>query len=83
MFHRAILYTTDLLYHLVCVSPACAFEGGLLSGSSLAVLRQDVSFFDTHESSGDLTTGINVDTYLVQQAIGEKVINLPIMLPFR
>ena len=32
----------------------------------LAVLRQDVAFFDTAESGGELQTGINVDTVSVK-----------------
>ncbi|KJE88541.1 multidrug resistance protein 1a [Capsaspora owczarzaki ATCC 30864] len=37
-----------------------------------AMLRQDIGWFDT-QKAGDLTTRIQSDTFLIQEAVGEKV----------
>eukprot|EP00249_Psilotum_nudum_P022768 c28638_g1_i1 orf=285-3995(-) len=37
-----------------------------------AMLSQDVGFFDTDTSTGEIVIGISSDTILVQEAIGEK-----------
>ncbi len=38
-----------------------------------AMLKQDVSFFDTDAKSGDIVSSISSDTLLVQDALSEKV----------
>ena len=38
-----------------------------------AMLRQDVTFFDTETSTGEVIGRISGDTILVHEAIGEKV----------
>lgn len=38
-----------------------------------ALLKQDVSFFDTDAKTGDIVSSISSDTLLVQDAISEKV----------
>ena len=38
-----------------------------------AVLRQDVSFFDTQLSTGDIMHGISSDVAQIQEVMGEKV----------
>jgi len=38
-----------------------------------AVLRQDISFFDTEISTGDIMHGISSDVAQIQEVIGEKV----------
>lgn len=40
-----------------------------------AMLKQDVSFFDTDAKSGDIVSSISSDTLLVQDAISEKMGN--------
>lgn len=40
-----------------------------------AMLNQDVGFFDTDTSTGEIVVGISSDTILVQEAIGEKTGN--------
>ncbi|KAJ7542537.1 hypothetical protein O6H91_10G110600 [Diphasiastrum complanatum] len=40
-----------------------------------AMLRQDIGFFDTDTTSGDIVLGISSDTALVQEAIGPKAGN--------
>ncbi|KAL3678872.1 hypothetical protein R1sor_021828 [Riccia sorocarpa] len=40
-----------------------------------AILRQDISFFDTEVSSGDVISRMSDDTVLIQEAMGEKVGN--------
>lgn len=47
-----------------------------------AVLRQDISFFDTETSAGDIMHGISSDVAQIQEVMGEKVcyfasLNLP------
>ena len=39
-----------------------------------AVLRQDVGFFDTRVSTGDIMHGISSDVAQIQEVMGEKVI---------
>ncbi|KAK2412276.1 ABC transporter B member 11, variant 2 [Trifolium repens] len=38
-----------------------------------AILRQDISFFDTETNSGEVVGRISGDTVLIQEAMGEKV----------
>ena len=38
-----------------------------------AMLRQDVTFFDTETSTGEVIGRISGDTILIHEAIGEKV----------
>lgn len=38
-----------------------------------AVLRQDVGFFDTEISTGDIMHGISSDVAQIQEVMGEKV----------
>lgn len=38
-----------------------------------AVLRQDVGFFDTQISTGDIMHGISSDVAQIQEVMGEKV----------
>lgn len=38
-----------------------------------AMLKQDVSFFDTDAKTGDIVSSISSDTLLVQDALSEKV----------
>ena len=38
-----------------------------------AVLRQDVAFFDTETSTGDVIARMSGDILLVQEGMGEKV----------
>lgn len=38
-----------------------------------AVLRQDISFFDTETSAGDIMHGISSDVAQIQEVMGEKV----------
>lgn len=38
-----------------------------------AILRQDVSFFDKHVSTGDIMHGISSDVAQIQEVMGEKV----------
>lgn len=38
-----------------------------------AVLRQDISFFDTKISTGDIMHGISSDVAQIQEVMGEKV----------
>lgn len=38
-----------------------------------AVLRQDISFFDTEISTGDIMHGISSDVAQIQEVMGEKV----------
>lgn len=45
-----------------------------------AMLKQDVSFFDTDAKSGDIVSSISSDTLLVQDALSEKV-HLPVKIP--
>lgn len=40
-----------------------------------AVLRQDISFFDTKISTGDIMHGISSDVAQIQEVMGEKVMN--------
>jgi ATP-binding cassette subfamily B (MDR/TAP) protein 1 len=37
------------------------------------ILRQDISFFDTETSTGEIIERMSSDTVLIQEAIGEKV----------
>jgi ATP-binding cassette subfamily B (MDR/TAP) protein 1 len=39
-----------------------------------AILRQDISFFDTETNSGEVVGRISGDTVLIQEAMGEKVL---------
>lgn len=39
-----------------------------------AVLRQDISFFDTKISTGDIMHGISSDVAQIQEVMGEKVV---------
>lgn len=38
-----------------------------------AVLRQDIGFFDTVASTGDIMHGISSDVAQIQEVLGEKV----------
>ena len=38
-----------------------------------AVLRQDIGFFDTEVSTGDVMHGISSDVAQIQEVMGEKV----------
>jgi ATP-binding cassette subfamily B (MDR/TAP) protein 1 len=38
-----------------------------------AILRQDVGYFDVGTSTGEVVSRVNVDTLLMQDAVGEKV----------
>ena len=38
-----------------------------------ALLSQDIGFYDTDSTTGEIVVGISSDTVLVQDAIGEKV----------
>lgn len=38
-----------------------------------AILRQDIGFFDTETSTGEVVGRMSGDTLMIQQAIGEKV----------
>lgn len=38
-----------------------------------AVLRQDISFFDTEVAAGDIMHGISSDVAQIQEVMGEKV----------
>lgn len=38
-----------------------------------AVLRQDIGFFDTEVSTGDIMHGISSDVAQIQEVMGEKV----------
>ena len=38
-----------------------------------ALLSQDIGFYDTDSTTGEIVVGISSDTLLVQDAIGEKV----------
>lgn len=38
-----------------------------------AILKQDVSFFDTDVHTGEIVSSISSDTLHIQDAIGEKV----------
>lgn len=38
-----------------------------------AVLRQDIAFFDTSASTGDIMHGISSDVAQIQEVMGEKV----------
>lgn len=38
-----------------------------------AVLRQDISFFDTEMNTGDIMHGIASDVAQIQEVMGEKV----------
>lgn len=38
-----------------------------------AILRQDVTFFDTDTNTGNIVSSIASDTIMVQDAISEKV----------
>jgi hypothetical protein len=40
-----------------------------------AVLKQDISFFDVEMTTGEAISMMSADTVLVQDALGEKVIN--------
>lgn len=40
-----------------------------------AVLRQDISFFDTEINTGDIMHGIASDVAQIQEVMGEKVNN--------
>lgn len=40
-----------------------------------AVLRQDIGFFDTDISTGDIMHGISSDVAQIQEVLGEKVRN--------
>lgn len=37
------------------------------------ILRQDITFFDTETSTGEVVGRMSRDTILIQDAIGEKV----------
>lgn len=39
-----------------------------------ALLRQEIAFFDTETTTGDVMNSISGDSVLIQEAIGEKVI---------
>lgn len=41
-----------------------------------AALRQDIGFFDTEMSTGDVMLGISSDVALIQEVMGEKVLRL-------
>lgn len=47
-----------------------------------AVLRQDVAFFDTEASTGEVMNSISADVAIIQDAIGEKVKELLVVIPF-
>lgn len=38
-----------------------------------ALLRQDIAFFDTETTTGEVTGRMSGDTILIQEAMGEKV----------
>lgn len=40
-----------------------------------AVLRQDITFFDTEMTTGEAVSRMSSDTLLIQGALGEKVLN--------
>jgi len=40
-----------------------------------AVLRQDITFFDTDISTGDIMHGIASDVAQIQEVMGEKVVS--------
>lgn len=40
-----------------------------------AILRQDVGFFDKEINTGEIVERMSVDTVIIQNAIGEKVIS--------
>jgi ATP-binding cassette subfamily B (MDR/TAP) protein 1 len=41
-----------------------------------AILRQDITFFDTEINTGDIMHGIASDVAQIQEVMGEKVITL-------
>ena len=45
-----------------------------------SVLRQDMAFFDTEMKGGQVVFGTSADTILIQDAIGEKVQRMQLLL---
>lgn len=48
-----------------------------------ALLRQEIAFFDTEANTGEIIGRMSGDTVLIQDAMGEKVINLTLTEPSR
>ncbi|MCO5556388.1 hypothetical protein L7F22_009937 [Adiantum nelumboides] len=87
--HEAAKYSLDFVYLSIAamlsgwVEVSCwMYTGERQSGRIRvqyldAMLRQDVGFFDTEITTGEIVVGISSDTILVQEAIGEKVCDIP------
>lgn len=46
------------------------------------ILRQDIAFFDTETTTGEVIGRMSGDTILIQDAMGEKVRTILIMICF-
>lgn len=46
------------------------------------ILRQDITFFDTETSTGEVVGRMSGDTILIQDAMGEKVSTTELCSPF-
>lgn len=44
------------------------------------ILRQDIGFFDTETNTGEVIGRMSGDTILIQDAMGEKVLSLYILV---
>ncbi|KAI5063452.1 hypothetical protein GOP47_0021999 [Adiantum capillus-veneris] len=85
--HEAAKYSIEFIYLSIAamisgwVEVSCwMYTGERQSGRIRvqylkAMLDQDVGFFDTEISTGEIVVGISSDTILVQEAIGEKTGN--------
>lgn len=50
-------------------------QAARIRGSYLkAILRQDISFFDKETNTGEVVGRMSGDTFLIQEAMGDKVL---------
>lgn len=85
--HEVAKYSLDFVYLSVAVmisgwlEVSCWIYTGERQSARIrlnylkAMLSQDVGFFDTDTSTGEIVVGISSDTILMQEAIGEKTGN--------
>lgn len=55
-------------------------QAGRIRGLYLkTILRQDIEFFDTQTTTGEVIGRMSGDTILIQEAMGEKVKSCPLI----
>jgi hypothetical protein len=76
------IYSTFSHLHLCRAEVACWSLAGTRQSARIrskylkAILRQDIGFFDTETSTGEVVGRMSGDTLQIQEAIGEKVSGL-------